>query len=204
MGHASHYRISESALLDAACAEFAAEGFESTTMDRIAARAGTTKPTLYARFGSKQDLFEAAVRREYELLLAHLSAAYELELDEPFRARVKRWTTAYFEFARDRPEGVRLSIEGERHTTAAAIIQQTNERIISRIAELVERTSGRRLGPGARLVAASIAGMLTWCAREAVDACDIDLTQAAALCESLLYTMLRDADLELIAAIEPR
>ena len=55
-------------MLDAACAVFAAQGFANTTMEAIASRAGTTKPTLYARFGAKDQLFARAVRREHELL----------------------------------------------------------------------------------------------------------------------------------------
>ena len=52
-------RVAAERLLDAATAVFAEEGFEGATMEAIAARAGTTKPTLYARFGSKEELFAA-------------------------------------------------------------------------------------------------------------------------------------------------
>lgn len=45
-------------------------------MDVIAAEADATKPTLYARFGSKEALFEAAVEREYELRKQRLFSAY--------------------------------------------------------------------------------------------------------------------------------
>src|SRR6266550_806669 len=45
------YRVTDGALLDAATAVFAAEGFDRSTMEAIALRGGVTKPTLYARFG---------------------------------------------------------------------------------------------------------------------------------------------------------
>jgi AcrR family transcriptional regulator len=45
------------AMLDAAEAVFLAEGFNGAKMETIAAAAGTTKQTLYARFGSKAALF---------------------------------------------------------------------------------------------------------------------------------------------------
>lgn len=45
------------AILDAAVAEFRATGYEATTMDRIAARAGVSKRTVYNHFPSKDTLF---------------------------------------------------------------------------------------------------------------------------------------------------
>src|SRR5260370_29004825 len=51
------YRVAEDEILDAASAVFAAQGFASAKMATIAARAGPTKPTLHARFGSKEALY---------------------------------------------------------------------------------------------------------------------------------------------------
>ena len=45
------------AIVQAAIAEFRANGFEVTSMDRIAARAGVSKRTVYNHFSSKDELF---------------------------------------------------------------------------------------------------------------------------------------------------
>ncbi len=199
----SRYRISEDELLDAACRVFVGDGFDRATMEKIAECAGITKPTLYSRFGSKAGLFEAAVQREYNLMLSSLSSAYRDNLGaQPFRAGLHRWVHAYFEFARERPLGFQLTIQGERRSTAAVIIQRSRDAIISDISELITRTSGRALGPGVRVAAAAIAGMTAWSAREAVSA-RVDLTEAADVCESMLYVAMRNLDLELIAKIKP-
>ena len=196
------YRFSDDAILDAACAAFAGEGFDRTTMAAIAERAGTTKPTLYARFGSKERLFEAAVQREYELLIDHLFAAYDSAPDAPIRDRLRLWTSAYFDVVRDRPDGFRLTAEGERHAAAAAVIRRANDRIIARIAQLVATMSGHvEPGPGARIVAAMIAGMLTWAAREAVDSSHVALEDVEALSEAFLLPALRALDVELVASV---
>lgn len=50
------------AIFDAAMALFLEEGFDGASMDRIAARAGVSKRTVYNRFKSKEDLFAAVVR----------------------------------------------------------------------------------------------------------------------------------------------
>ena len=47
-------------LLDAATAEFAERGFAGARIDRIAERAGTNKRMIYAYFGDKDQLLEAA------------------------------------------------------------------------------------------------------------------------------------------------
>jgi len=196
---APRYRVTEASILEAATAVFAAEGFDRARMVAIATRAGTTKPTLYARFGSKQDLFAAAVRREYELRRGRLFEAYETGDDLPFRERVRGWNAAYFDFVRERPDGFALITEGERHPAAAAIIERVANEIVERIADLVLRTSRRRSREGARLVAAMITGMLTSCVREAV-AHGHDIDDAEALCESFLHAALRGVDPQLIDA----
>ncbi|WP_203918037.1 TetR/AcrR family transcriptional regulator [Rugosimonospora africana] len=197
----ARYRHDDGTMLDAACVVFAAEGFSRANMDVIAARAGTTKPTLYARFGPKEKLFAAAVRREHELLNARVTVAYAGGTDEPFHERLHRWTAAYFDFVKERPDGFKLTFEGERHAAAAAVIERaTNERI-DRIAELVADVSGRPAGPGPRIVAAMIVGMLRWCVREAVAHPGVDLDDAAALCESMVYRAVRGLDLALMDAV---
>src|SRR3954464_2840175 len=91
-------RIADEAILVAATLAFAAEGYDRANMEEIAARAGATKPTLFVRFGSKDGLFAAAVRREYELRKTALFEAYGADGDRPFRERLHDWTAAYFDF----------------------------------------------------------------------------------------------------------
>src|SRR5437763_8535170 len=122
MEAATRYKVADDQLLDAACELFAAEGFDRANMEAIAERGGVTKPTLYARFGSKDGLFEATVLREYELRKDRLFAAYAADGDEPFRSRLHSWVDAYFDFVRERPDGFRLITEGERNPGGAAKI----------------------------------------------------------------------------------
>jgi TetR/AcrR family transcriptional regulator, regulator of autoinduction and epiphytic fitness len=48
-------------ILEAATAVFREEGYDTTSMDRIAERAGASKRTVYNHFGSKEALFQAVV-----------------------------------------------------------------------------------------------------------------------------------------------
>jgi AcrR family transcriptional regulator len=53
------------ALIDAAIHEFAQTGFHGTPVDRIARRVGVAQPYVFSLFGSKRELFLAAVERGY-------------------------------------------------------------------------------------------------------------------------------------------
>jgi AcrR family transcriptional regulator len=70
---------SRAAILQAALNEFAASGFEGARVDRIAAKAGVSKPLLYDYFGDKDDLYAAALREAYLQIRA---AEQELSLEE--------------------------------------------------------------------------------------------------------------------------
>lgn len=53
-------------ILDAAIQAFQDEGYDNTSMDRIAEVAGASKRTVYNHFASKEMLFEAVVKRFME------------------------------------------------------------------------------------------------------------------------------------------
>ena len=56
------------ALVDAAVHEFAHGGLHGTPVDRIARRVGVAQPYVFALFGSKKELFLAAVERGFQLI----------------------------------------------------------------------------------------------------------------------------------------
>jgi AcrR family transcriptional regulator len=69
------------ALLDAARARFASEGFAETSLDAVVADAGVTKGALYHHFASKRDLFQAVFDREQARLAQALAEAFVAESD---------------------------------------------------------------------------------------------------------------------------
>ena len=54
---------------------FAERGFEGTSVEVIAARAGVSKPIVYEHFGGKDQLYRDVVARETETLLQGMTAA---------------------------------------------------------------------------------------------------------------------------------
>ncbi len=62
------------AILDAAWDVFREVGYPATSMDEITRRAGGSKVSIYAHFGSKAALFEAVVHRRATAIAASYSA----------------------------------------------------------------------------------------------------------------------------------
>ena len=65
------------ALIEAAVHEFAHGGLHGTPVDRIARRVGVAQPYVFSLFGSKRDLFLAAVERGFELVADTFAKAAE-------------------------------------------------------------------------------------------------------------------------------
>ena len=63
------------ALISAAVHEFAHGGLHGTPVDRIARRVGVAQPYVFSLFGSKRDLFLAAVERGFELIASTFTKA---------------------------------------------------------------------------------------------------------------------------------
>jgi TetR/AcrR family transcriptional regulator of autoinduction and epiphytic fitness len=64
-------------ILAASTAAFRDEGYESTSMDRIAELAGASKRTVYNHFGSKEALFQAVVARLFDEATALNQVAWD-------------------------------------------------------------------------------------------------------------------------------
>lgn len=74
------------AILDAAVAEFRQSGYEATSMDRIAARAGVSKRTVYNHFPSKEALFAQILQQLWDRSIDGLDLAYRG--DRPLREQL--------------------------------------------------------------------------------------------------------------------
>jgi AcrR family transcriptional regulator len=84
-------------LLDVATHLFMERGFEGTSIDAVAEAAGVSKPTVYARYHDKRDLFAAVLRGRIRKWLAPLSAAAEAQAVE---GRSKSVRTTLHELSR--------------------------------------------------------------------------------------------------------
>jgi TetR/AcrR family transcriptional regulator of autoinduction and epiphytic fitness len=87
------------AILQAATEGFRDEGYETTSMDRIAELANVSKRTVYNHFGSKEALFQAVV----EQLISHAKALKQVPWDanRSLEAQLHDFVTAKTTVAND-------------------------------------------------------------------------------------------------------
>jgi len=121
------------AIVEAAIAEFRVNGFEATSMDRIAATAGVSKRTVYNHFPSKDDLFAQILQELWACTAAADAIVYRA--DEPLRAQLIALLTHKMTLVRD-PYFLDLA----RVAIAEAI--HTPERARSMVTKLSEKEEG--------------------------------------------------------------
>jgi TetR/AcrR family transcriptional regulator of autoinduction and epiphytic fitness len=87
------------AIIQAAIAEFRANGFDITSMDKIAATAGVSKRTVYNHFPSKEELFAEILNQLWTRVTAEQETAYRPDL--PLRDEMRRMLMAKLQLMGD-------------------------------------------------------------------------------------------------------
>jgi TetR/AcrR family transcriptional regulator of autoinduction and epiphytic fitness len=87
------------AIIQAAIAEFRANGFEVTSMDKIAATAGVSKRTVYNHFPSKEELFAEILNQLWARISAEQSVVYNR--DQPLRDQLRQMLQAKVQLMAD-------------------------------------------------------------------------------------------------------
>jgi TetR/AcrR family transcriptional regulator len=95
----------ERAILSAAEAEFAEQGFGGATMAAIAARAGVPKPNVYYYFSTKERLYRAVVER---VLNEWLEAASSFDTSDDPGEALTSYISAKMDLARAMPLGSKI------------------------------------------------------------------------------------------------
>ncbi len=199
--------ISEDAFLDAATDLFAQHGYGATGVDQIASRAGSTKPTLYARFSSKEELYARAVEREASLLTRHLFAAYDRAEREGLREGVSLGIRAAFEFAQLRPAGTELLFAPDTSAPSGEVSERAVRQVIERVARIMRPIlvgDGEGGLAGAELLAALMVSLSNAGIRHARRRGIRDLDAVGAAVASFAVEGVTGLDRALFTAIEER
>jgi AcrR family transcriptional regulator len=126
---------------------FADKGFHGVSGDDLGESVGVAKPTLYRRFGSKEELYVATVKHECARMLDYLLSAYREAEEMPIPAQVRHCLAAYFAYAREHPASFRLLAQGapDRPPAASAVVENTFRKVDAGVAALF-RSTLERLG----------------------------------------------------------
>ncbi|MEV4152401.1 QsdR family transcriptional regulator [Nocardia salmonicida] len=189
-------RPSDDTLLDGVLSVFAAHGFDNVTMEQLATAAETSKPTLYAHFGTKEQLFDACVRREAASLLAWMRESYRRAQGFDLDRHIATTTRALFDFAATHAEGFHVLFgaptAGRSHEVRTATIQS----VADTVAELIRHEYGGadlQWGASADFCAAAIADIGVRGVQQAL-AQHLDFTAAANLTVSIIVAAMRHLD----------
>jgi len=130
----------ERAILDAAWEQLTAEGYEHFTIDTVAARAQTSKPVLYRRWKTREDLLRATVRHRGAAssppvpdtgtlrgdLLALLSRANTTR--NPMAALISSMLGSYYNQTGPTPAELREAFLGQRGSAVEQVVNRAVER----------------------------------------------------------------------------
>ena len=133
--------VRRAVVLEAAVARFAEVGRAGATIDEIAAASGVRKPAIYEMFGSKDDLFRAAVDKEVGALSDFFRVVNAETADLPRPERTRRRVDAALARAEAHPAGVPAAEPG------AALVARGRSRRGTRAARRAGGSDRRQLPP---------------------------------------------------------
>ncbi|MBU1360753.1 MAG: TetR family transcriptional regulator [Gammaproteobacteria bacterium] len=131
----------QSAILSAARTEFAQKGLAGARVAEIAERAGVNKQLLYYYFGSKDQLYRAALEDVYAEIRA---MERKLELDQsPPEEAMAALVGFSFDYLAQHPDFIGLlnheNAHGAQHVRTSPAIRRTNSPLVELIASTLRR-----------------------------------------------------------------
>jgi AcrR family transcriptional regulator len=128
-------------LLDVGRALFAEKGFEATSIEEIASRAGVSKPVVYEHFGGKEGLYAVVVDREMSDLLGRLTAA--LSEGHP-RKLVEQAALALLTYIEEQTDGFRILSRNSPVAGASGTFSSLLNDIASQVEHIMSREFASR------------------------------------------------------------
>ncbi len=139
---------------------FADKGFEGTSVEEIAAKAGVSKPVVYEHFGGKEGLYAVVVDREIRTLLDGINVALRAEATS--RGLLEAAALALLDYIEGSTDGFRILVRDSPTGQSTGSFAS----LISDVATQVEHLLGaefksRKLDPKtAPLYAQMLVGMV--------------------------------------------
>jgi AcrR family transcriptional regulator len=120
---------------------FAEKGFDGTSIEEIAARAGVSKPVVYEHFGGKEGLYAVVVDREMGDLLNRLTQA--LSAGQPHEL-VEQAALALLTYIEEETDGFRILARDSPVTGASGTFSSLLNDIASQAEHILAREFGQR------------------------------------------------------------
>jgi AcrR family transcriptional regulator len=128
-------------LIDIARSLFAERGYEATSVEEVAQRAGVSKPVVYEHFGGKEGLYAVVVDREVSALLDGVTASLT---NNQYRPRVEAVTLALLTYIEERTDGYRVLIRDSPPSLSPGTYSTLFNDAVSQVASILAGDFSRR------------------------------------------------------------
>jgi AcrR family transcriptional regulator len=121
-------------LVDVGRRQFAEKGFDGTSVEEIASKAGVSKPVIYEHFGGKEGLYAVVVDREMQRLLEGVTGA--LTGGHP-RLLLEQAALALLDYIDDNADGFRILVRDSSVGTSTGSFASLINDIASQVEHLL-------------------------------------------------------------------
>ncbi len=128
-------------LIDIARGLFAERGYDGTSVEEVAQRAGVSKPVVYEHFGGKEGLYAVVVDREMSALLDGVTASLT---NNQYRPRVEAVTLALLTYIEERTDGYRVLIRDSPQSLSPGTYSTLFNDAVSQVASILAGDFSRR------------------------------------------------------------
>jgi AcrR family transcriptional regulator len=176
-------------LIDVARALFAERGYDGTSIEEVAQRAGVSKPVVYEHFGGKEGLYAVVVDREISALLDGVTASLT---GNQYRPRVEAVTLALLTYIEERTDGYRVLIRDSPPALSPGAYSTLFNDAVSQVASILAGDFSRRgLDPElAPMYARALVGSVSMTAQWWLDAREPSKEVVAAHLVNLMWNGL--------------
>ena len=191
-------RDTRSRLVTAARELFVARGYDETSIDEIARRAGVSKGLLYHYFPSKRAFYVAAVREAARQLLEETDIDQHGRGSEPDPEGVRAGLAAFLRYVSRRRIAYAFLLRGGIGTDpeVAAIIEDTRRALVERMLSRLSRFGARADDPATRLRLRGWLGFLEASSLDWAESQELDL-------ESFLELLVQTSGVVFGAVLRP-
>ncbi len=182
-------------LINIARSLFAERGYESTSIEEVAHRAGVSKPVVYEHFGGKEGLYAVVVDREMSALLDGITSSLT---NNRYRPRVERVVLALLTYVEERTDGFRLLLRDSPASISSGTYSSLINDAVNQVASILAGDFTRRgLDPElAPLYAQALVGSVTMTAQWWVEAREPSKEVVAAHLVNMMWNGLTNLEVD--------
>ncbi|MCL2802520.1 MAG: TetR/AcrR family transcriptional regulator [Micrococcales bacterium] len=170
---------------------FAEKGFDSTSVEEIAARAEVSKPVVYEHFGGKEGIYAVVVDREVKELSDRLRRSLSSE-GHPKRV-VERTALELLDYIEDHEDGFRILVRDSPMAQATGPFSSMLGDVAGQVGALLRQEFAvHKLEPAnSTIYAQMLVGMIAFTGQWWLEERQPDKTQVAAHLTNLAWNGLR-------------